>query len=259
VRVPLVAANFKMHMTATEVAAYCEDLRRKVAGVAGVEIAIAPPFTALDRAAAALRGSEIRLAAQNVNAEPRGAFTGEISAAMLADAGCRYAIVGHSERRALYGETDAGVAAKAVALLAAGLRPILCVGESLEEREAGRTVEVVEAQLAGSLAAVAADRIDDVVIAYEPVWAIGTGRTATPALAQDVHAAIRARLARSFGAGAEAVRIQYGGSVKPENAGALVAQPDIDGALVGGASLDPTGFAVIVRAAAQARRGRSPR
>jgi triosephosphate isomerase len=259
VRIPIVAANFKMHMTAGEVAAYCKDLGKKVAGVDGVEIAIAPPFTALDRAAAVLRGSGIRLAAQNVNAEPGGAFTGEISVAMLEDVGCRYAIVGHSERRVLYGETDASVAAKALALLAAGLRPILCVGESLEEREAGRTGPVIETQLEGSLAGVAADRIDEVVIAYEPIWAIGTGRTATPALAQEVHAAIRAWLTRTFGAGAEAVRIQYGGSVRPENAGALSAQPDVDGALVGGASLDPTGFAVIVRAAAQARRARNPR
>ena len=247
-RRPIVAANFKMHMTVPEVAAWAEAFPAALGDVDDVDVVVAPPFTALECASRALP-SPIAWAAQNVSAEAKGAFTGEISVAMLADLGCRYTIVGHSERRSLYGETDAGVAAKAAALLAGGVLPIVCVGESLEEREAARTTAVVEAQLAGSLAGLPGERIGDVVIAYEPVWAIGTGRTATPELAQEVHAAIRGQLSAAHGESADRVRIQYGGSVKPENASELMAQPDIDGALVGGASLDPASFAVIVRAA----------
>jgi triosephosphate isomerase len=172
---------------------------------------------------------------------------------MLADAGCRYGIVGHSERRSLYGETSAFVAAKAAALLARGIRPIVCVGEALAEREAGRTLAVVGSQLRESIASVPPSRAAEIVIAYEPVWAIGTGRTATPEMAQQVHVAIRAELAGAFGAAGSEIRIQYGGSVKPENTAELMAQPDIDGALVGGASLDPKSFAAIVRAAGGAR------
>jgi triosephosphate isomerase len=166
---------------------------------------------------------------------------------MLAELGCRYAIVGHSERRALFGEGDALVARKAAALFAAGIRPIVCVGETLEQREAGRTFEVLAAQVEGSLASVPTGRAAELVLAYEPVWAIGTGRTATPEMAQEAHRFLRERLAGRFGPAAEAVRLQYGGSVKPENVYALLAQPDIDGALVGGASLDPEAFARIVR------------
>jgi triosephosphate isomerase len=191
----------------------------------------------------------VGVGAQNVNAEPGGAFTGEISVDMLIELGCRYAIVGHSERRTLYGETDESVSAKTAALLAGGLCPIVCVGESLAQREADQTRQVVEAQLRGSLSAVPAGRASEIVVAYEPIWAIGTGRTATPELAQEVHEAVRDELVRLFGDAGRSIRIQYGGSVKPENASDLMAQPDIDGALVGGASLDPASFASIVRAA----------
>jgi len=248
-RRPIVAANFKMHLTGPEVVAHAEALVAALAGVDDVEVVVAPPFPALERAARALEGSPVRLAAQNVHAEPRGAFTGEVSVEMLAEVGCRYTIVGHSERRALFRETDAEVSAKAAALLAGGIRPILCLGESLAQREADQTRTVVAAQLEGSLAGVPGDRIPELVIAYEPVWAIGTGRTATPELAQEVHAAIREQLERSHGAAAAGIRILYGGSVKPDNAAELMAQADIDGALVGGASLDPASFASIVRAA----------
>jgi triosephosphate isomerase len=213
-----------------------------------VEVVIAPPFTALAALGRALAGSRVALAAQNVHPEAGGAFTGEVAPGMLRDVGCTLAIVGHSERRALFGETSAFVARKAEACLRHGLRPIVCVGETLEEREAGRTFAVVGAQLAESLAQVPPERAAEVVVAYEPVWAIGTGRTATPELAQEVHAFVRGELRGRFGAAGDAIRIQYGGSVKPENAAALLAQPDIDGALVGGASLDPGSFARIVRA-----------
>jgi len=222
-RRPIVAANFKMHLTGPEVVAHAEALVAALAGVDDVEVVVAPPFPALERAARALEGSPVRLAAQNVHAEPRGAFTGEVSVEMLAEVGCRYTIVGHSERRALFRETDAEVSAKAAALLAGGIRPILCLGESLAQREADQTRTVVAAQLEGSLAGVPGDRIPELVIAYEPVWAIGTGRTATPELAQEVHAAIREQLERSHGAAAAGIRILYGGSVKPDNAAELAA------------------------------------
>ena len=250
-RTPIIAANFKMHQTAAETADYASALVAELGDLEGVEVVVAPPFTALDRAAQAFADGPVRLSAQDVHAEPEGAFTGEVSVAMLAELGCAYSIVGHSERRALFGETDDKVSAKVAALLAGGLRPIVCVGESLDEREAGRTREVVEAQLHRSLAGVEPAWAEEVVVAYEPLWAIGTGRTATPEMAQEVHQAIRAHLGVAFGAAADALRIQYGGSVKPDNAADLMAQPDIDGALVGGASLDPASFASIVRAAAK--------
>jgi len=251
-RRPLIAANWKMHKTIAEAEAFARELLPLVAG-ASAEVAVAPSFVALAALGRALAGSAVALTAQNVNPNEQGAFTGEISAAMLADAGCRYGIVGHSERRALYGETSAFVAAKVAALLARGIRPIVCVGESLAEREAGRTLAVVGDQLLESVASVPPGRAAEIVVAYEPVWAIGTGRTATPEMAQQVHAAIRAELARPFGAAGDEIRIQYGGSVKPENTAELMAQPDIDGALVGGASLDPKSFAAIVRAAGGTR------
>jgi triosephosphate isomerase len=235
-----------MHKTTGEAVDFLDRLLPLVATAEEVEVVIAPPFTALDRVRRRLAGSSVALAAQNVSAEREGAFTGEIAARMLGDLGCRYAIVGHSERRALFGETDAGVARKAAALLAAGIRPIVCVGETLEQREAGRTFEVLAAQLEGSLEGFPPERAEELVLAYEPVWAIGTGRTATPGIAQEAHRFVRDRLARRFASAAEAVRIQYGGSVKPENVYDLMAQPDIDGALVGGASLDPEVFARIV-------------
>jgi triosephosphate isomerase len=247
VRRPIVAANWKMYKTVREAEAFVAAFLPRVASVRHVEIVLAPPFTALAAVGAKLAGGAVVLAAQNVNPEKQGAFTGEISPAMLAELGCRYGIVGHSERRALYGEDDALVARKAEALLAHGIRPIVCVGETLEQREQGRSSAVVSAQLAGSLARVPAERADDLVVAYEPVWAIGTGRTATPELAQEVHAVIRKQLRARFGSGADRIRIQYGGSVKPDNAASLLAQPDIDGALVGGASLEAESFARIVR------------
>jgi triosephosphate isomerase len=247
VRTPILVANWKMHMTAAEAVAYAEAFVPQVGDVEDVDVALAPPFTALERLSHALSGSNIALAAQNVNPEPKGAFTGEISTGMLAELGCRYTIVGHSERRTYYGESNAYVANKASALFAAGIVPIVCVGESLEEREAGRTIDVVGSQLEGSLALVSDAHAAELVIAYEPIWAIGTGRTATPETAQQVHAFVRERLRARFGATAEQIRIQYGGSVKPENVDELMAQPDIDGALVGGASLDPAAFSRIVR------------
>jgi triosephosphate isomerase len=247
-RRPLIAANWKMHKTIAEAEAFARELLPRVAG-ASAEVAVAPSFVALAALGRALAGSPVALAAQNVNPNEQGAFTGEVSPGMLAEAGCRYAIVGHSERRALYGETSELVAAKAAALLAREIRPIVCVGESLAEREAGQTLAVVGGQLRESLARVPASRAAQLVVAYEPVWAIGTGRTATPETAQQVHAALRAELVARFGDDGHAIRIQYGGSVKPENTAELMAQPDIDGALVGGASLDAKSFAAIVRAA----------
>jgi len=242
-----LAANWKMHKTVGEALAFARDFLPRVKD-AEAEIAIAPPFTALAALGEALAGSNVALAAQNVHDEEKGAFTGEIATGMLVDVGCAWGIVGHSERRALFGETDAFVASKAAALFAAGLRPIVCVGETLAEREAGRTFAVLEGQLAGSLASIPAGRAAELVIAYEPVWAIGTGRTATPAMAQEAHAMIRSWLRGHFNNAADAIRIQYGGSVKPENAAELMAQPDVDGALVGGASLEPESFARIVLA-----------
>jgi triosephosphate isomerase len=236
-----------MYKTVREAEAFVTDFLPRVAGVRDVEIVLAPPFTALAAVGAKLAGSAVALAAQNVNPEKQGAFTGEISPAMLVELGCRYGIVGHSERRALYGEDDALVARKAEALLAHGIRPIVCVGETLEQREQGRTGAVVRAQLAGSLAKLPAEHAGEVVVAYEPVWAIGTGRTATPELAQEVHALIRAELRAHYGSVADRMRIQYGGSVKPDNAASLLAQADIDGALVGGASLEVESFARIIR------------
>jgi len=245
-RTPVLAANWKMHKTVAESLHFVAAFLPLVKQATAVEIVLAPPFTALARVGEALAGSNVLLAAQNVNPEAQGAFTGEISPGMLADVGCRYGIVGHSERRALYAEDDALVARKARALLDRGIRPIVCVGETLEQRESGRTFDVVGAQLAGSLATLPVERAPEAVIAYEPVWAIGTGRTATPAMAQEVHMFLRGQLAGTFGSAAQAMRLLYGGSVKPENVDDLMAQPDIDGALVGGASLDPEAFARIV-------------
>jgi triosephosphate isomerase len=246
VRRKIVAANWKMFKTVREAEAFVDAFLPRVAAVREVEIVLAPPFTALAAVSAKLAGSAVALAAQNVNPEKQGAFTGEIAPGMLVELGCRYGIVGHSERRALYGEGDALVARKATALLEHGIRPIVCVGETLEQREQGRTNAVVSGQLEGSLAGVPPERAEEVVVAYEPVWAIGTGKTATPELAQEVHALVRAQLRRRFGAAGDRIRIQYGGSVKPDNARALLGQPDIDGALVGGASLEAESFARIV-------------
>jgi triosephosphate isomerase (TIM) len=243
-RLPILAANWKMHKTIAEAVAFAAAFKPLVTRAA-TEIVIAPPFTALAAVGRELAGSNVRLAAQNVHPEKQGAFTGEIAPPMLVELGCHYAIVGHSERRALFGESSAFVAKKAAALLAHGILPIVCVGETLAEREAGRTFAVLEDQLSGSLAEIPASLAAEVVLAYEPVWAIGTGKTATPATAQEAHAMIRGWLGKRFGPPADRIRIQYGGSVKPENTAELMAQPDIDGALVGGASLDPNSFARI--------------
>ncbi len=215
-----------------------------------VEVAVCPPFVYLRDVADVLAGTPVGLGGQNMHFEPSGAYTGEISPAMLTDVGCRYVILGHSERREYFHETDALVNQKVRAALQAGLTPIVCVGERLEQRESGQTAEVVEQQVRGSLAGLSSEEGGKLVIAYEPVWAIGTGRTATPEQAEEVHAQIRQWLASLFGPGvAETIRIQYGGSVKPDNARDLLAQPNIDGALVGGASLKVDSFAAIVQAA----------
>jgi triosephosphate isomerase len=249
-RQKFVCGNWKMHKTIAETAALVRELRAALGDVAGkVQVAVAPPFTSLAAAVEAARGSTIEVAAQDVHWEKQGAFTGEVSAAMLADVGCQHGIVGHSERRQLFGETDEAVRKKVGALLAASVRPIVCVGETLAEREAGRTVEVVDRQVRQGLAGLSVEELGRITIAYEPVWAIGTGKTASAAQAQEVHAAIREML-RDIGAPvADQIRVQYGGSVKPDNAAELMAQPDVDGALVGGASLKAADFVAIVKGA----------
>lgn len=249
-RTKFVCGNWKMHRTVAEAVALATAVRDGLGDAAGrVQVAVAPPYTALHAVAQALRGSGVEVAAQNVHWEVQGAFTGEVAAPMLAEVGCHHVIVGHSERRQLFGETDASVRKKVGAVLAAGLRPIVCVGETLEEREAGRTLAVVERQVREGLAGLPREALAALTLAYEPVWAIGTGRTATSAQAQEVHAAIRALLRELGGDVAASIRLQYGGSVKPDNAAELMSQPDVDGALVGGASLKAADFVAIVRGA----------
>ncbi|HTT71683.1 MAG TPA: triose-phosphate isomerase [Anaeromyxobacteraceae bacterium] len=248
-RTKFVCGNWKMFKTTGEARALLRELAPLVAEAGKVQVAVAPPFTALAAAAEALRGTRLELAAQNVHFEAQGAFTGEIAPGMLADLGVRHCIIGHSERRQYFGETDEGVHKRAVALLKAGLLPIVCVGETLKEREAGRTLEVVGRQVRGALGGLKAEEVARLTVAYEPVWAIGTGKTATTAQAQEVHAALRQVLRELVGAASEEVRIQYGGSVKPDNAAELMAQPDVDGALVGGASLKAGDFSLIVKGA----------
>ncbi|MCY1045585.1 triose-phosphate isomerase [Corallococcus sp. bb12-1] len=247
----IVAGNWKMNKTVPEALALVRELRGAVAALGDtVEVVIAPPFVALQPLHIALEGAPIQLAAQNCHWEASGAFTGEISAGMLVELGCAYVIVGHSERRQFFGETDATVNKRAKAVKAAGMTPIVCVGETLAEREANQTLQVVERQVRGALEGFTAADVATFVMAYEPVWAIGTGRTATTAQAQEVHAAIRGLLGRLYDEGtARQVRIQYGGSVKPDNAAELLGQPDVDGALVGGASLKAADFVAIVKAA----------
>ena len=243
-----VCGNWKMHKTSTEAAALVRELRQRLNTT--IQVAVAPPFTALSRVREALTGSPIQLFAQNCHQEKQGAFTGEVSAPMLKELGCDGVILGHSERRQLFGETDEGVNRKLRAALEAQLHPIVCVGETLQEREANRTWEVVSRQVRGAFSGFPAEQIGRCTVAYEPVWAIGTGKTATTAQAQEVHGQIRGLLRELAGAQvADAVRIQYGGSVKPENAADLLGQPDIDGALVGGASLKADDFAKIVAGA----------
>jgi len=250
-RTPVIAGNWKLFKTIAEATGMVNALKPLVAGTAGVEIVVAPVFTALSRVAEALSGSNVRLAAQDCYWEEEGAFTGEVSPKLLADAGCSHVIIGHSERRQYFGETDETVSKKAKAALAVGLTAIVCVGETLTEREADKTFSVIEAQLKGGLAGFSADMLVQTIIAYEPVWAIGTGKTASDAQAQEVHAFIRSLLVKLFGqTAAEAIRILYGGSVKPDNVKGLMSQADIDGALVGGASLKAETFAAIANFAA---------
>jgi triosephosphate isomerase len=240
-----------MHRTVAEGVALAREVAAGLAPASGgkVQVAVAPPFTAIHAVAGALAGTALEVAAQDVHWEAQGAFTGEVSAAMLAEAGCAHGIVGHSERRQLFGETDESVRRKVGALLSASVLPIVCVGETLAEREAGQTLPVVERQLRAALAGIPPSALAALTVAYEPVWAIGTGKTATAAQAQEVHAALRKILRELGGDAADAIRIQYGGSVKPENAAELMSQPDVDGALVGGASLKAGDFLAIVKGA----------
>jgi triosephosphate isomerase len=245
-RVPIIAGNWKMFKTAREAAEVIRALRVLVADVTGAEVVVCPPFTALAAALEAASGSPIAIGAQDCYWEKEGAFTGEVAVPMLADLGCRYVIVGHSERRQYFGETDATVDKKIGAVLAHRLTCIGCLGETLQEREAGRTFAVLERQVRGGFARHLTS--PHLVIAYEPVWAIGTGRTATPAQAQEAHAFLRGLVKEIAGEEVAAeTRILYGGSVKPDSMAALMAQPDVDGGLVGGASLDPSSFARIVK------------
>jgi triosephosphate isomerase (TIM) len=241
-----MAGNWKMYKTPAETSAFFETFRPLVERVEEREIVICPPFTNLEAAARAVQGSRIRIGAQNLYWTKEGAYTGEISARMIQGCGVTHVIIGHSERRQYFGETDASVLKKTVAALEAGLVPIVCVGERLEQREAGETEAVLKAQVEGGIAGLTPAQFAKIVVAYEPVWAIGTGKTATPEIAEDAHRAIRLELSRTFGNAAAEVRILYGGSVKPDNTRTLMSQADIDGALVGGASLEPNSFAAIV-------------
>ena len=251
-RTPLVAGNWKMHMTVAPALRLVAETEAALEGVTGVEVVFCPPATALWSVGQALAGTPWHLGGQTMYWESKGAFTGEISAEMLADVGCRYVILGHSERRELFGETDEAVGRKVRAAFQQGLIPIVCVGERLAEREGGQTDAIITRQVSAAVPELTADRGGRLLVAYEPVWAIGTGRTATGAEANRVAGVIRRTLAKAGDAGAaSAVRILYGGSVKPDNIAEFMEQPEIDGALVGGASLDARAFAAIVRAAAK--------
>jgi triosephosphate isomerase len=247
-RTPLLAGNWKMHGTVAEARALADSLRSRLADVENRDVLIAPPFPALPAVAESVAGSRFLLAAQNLHWEDCGAYTGEVSAPMLAAVGCTHVIVGHSERRQYFGDTDEWVCRKAKAALRHGLVPIVCVGETLEERDANRTIEVIERQVRCALEGLDTESVGRVIIAYEPRWAIGTGKVATPEQAQEAHIAIRRRIAQLGGQDvAQRTRILYGGSVKPDNVDALMRQPDLDGTLVGGASLDADDFSRIVR------------
>jgi triosephosphate isomerase len=251
-RTPLIAGNWKMNKTASEGTELVRAIAASVGIESAVQVVICPPFTALASVSAAVEGTHLAVGAQNMHDKINGAFTGEVSGAMLRNLHVTHVILGHSERRSLFGEDDAFINRKVLAALEASLKPILCVGELLSEREAGTTQEVVRRQIEKGLAGVPAGKSDQVIIAYEPVWAIGTGKTATPAMAQEVHAFIRQLLTKQFGAEAAArIRILYGGSMKPDNADALLAEHDIDGGLIGGASLESKSFVDLVRSAAK--------
>jgi len=246
-RIPFIAGNWKMFKTVQEAVFFLKELKLLVKDVKDVEIVVAPPFTAVHAVAEAARNTNIGVAAQNLYWEPSGAFTGEVSGPMIKEAGAEYVIIGHSERRRLFGETDATVNRKVVAAIGLGLTSILCVGETLEERERDETLAVLDRQIKDGLDGVSGNDVAELVIAYEPVWAIGTGRNATAAQAGEAHAHVRKRLRQWFGAdAADRCHVIYGGSVKPDNIRELIAEADVDGALVGGASLDVRSFADIV-------------
>jgi len=245
-RIPIIAGNWKMHMTVPEAAALVDGLLPGCSGRKDVEVILGPAFTALHAVCAKVTGTGIGVAAQNMYHEPKGAFTGEVSPGMLKDAGCTHVLVGHSERRQYFGETDALLNKKLVAALENGIIPIFCIGETLDERESDRAFEVIGKQMDGGLEGFSAEQAGKIVVAYEPVWAIGTGRTATPEQAQEVHAFIRGRLNERFGGMAATIRILYGGSVKPDNVKDLMSREDIDGALVGGAALKADSFQALV-------------
>jgi triosephosphate isomerase (TIM) len=244
----VIAGNWKMFKNQKQTRAFFRALKPLVAEITDCDIVIAPPFTSIPAAVKAAKGTTIGISAQNVFWEKEGAFTGEISVAMLVEAGCGYSIIGHSERRQFFGETNETVLKKTKAALAAGLTPIVCIGEMLADRETGNTEKVIEEQFKGSVGALTHEEFSRILIAYEPVWAIGTGRTATPEIAAVVHQFVRQCAATRFSAShASAIRILYGGSVKPDNIQGLLAQEELDGALVGGASLDPKSFASLVK------------
>ena len=250
-----IAGNWKMNLNRGQSLSLVQSLVESLRGVSDVDIAVCPPAVYLGELGKALHATNIGLGAQNVNSKAEGAYTGEISCSMLKDVGCRYVILGHSERRAIYGETDSMVNEKLHAVLAAGLTPIVCVGETLEQREAGQTQQVVRSQCIGSLAGLTEDQMLKTVLAYEPVWAIGTGKTASPAQAEEVHKDIRSLLETQFSVGtAQRVIVLYGGSVKADNAQELLSEPNIDGALVGGASLKQDSFEGIIKAATSVRK-----
>lgn len=249
-RTPFIVGNWKMHLTIGGAEQLANGLRQRLDRIQGVDVGVCPPFLSLPAVASMLRGSNVRLGAQNCHWKTGGPFTGEIAAPMLKDVGCRHVILGHSERRHIFGESDSIVNAKVLTALECDLDPIICVGETLEQRQAERTKQVVGSQLLAAIEDVTGEQMSRITLAYEPVWAIGSGRTATPEQAQAVHAFLRGQLVERCGADiAEALRIQYGGSVKPENAAILLEQPDIDGGLIGGASLAADSFAAIVNAA----------
>ena len=247
-RLPFVAGNWKMNKTVGEALDLIRELKTAVSGVKGVEVAVAPPFTALHAVHKELEGSSIRLAAQNLYWEEKGAFTGEISPLMLKEVGCQYVIIGHSERRQYFGETDETVNRRIKAALGQGLKVIFCVGETLRVREEGKTFSLIEKQMDGGLEGLDGQGMGEMAIAYEPVWAIGTGKTATPEQAEEVHRFIRGKIEKLYSREvSEKIRIQYGGSVTPENIKGLMNQPDVDGALVGGSCLKAESFSKIVR------------
>lgn len=248
-RTKIIAGNWKMNLNHKEAETLVKAILPKVKDVKGVEVVVCPPFTSIASVSGIVEGSNVQLGAQNMHWEKKGAFTGEVSANMLLTLGCRFVILGHSERRTFFHETDEVVARKTRAALGSGLTPIVCVGETREQREAGETERVVGTQVRGAFSGLTPDEFEGIVVAYEPVWAIGTGLTATNEQAQEVHAFIRRTLEEMFGKQvADGTRIQYGGSMKPSNARELLAQPDIDGGLIGGAALEADSFVEIVRA-----------